>query len=151
MWWICPPTSLNDDLLNDREIQVKYNEAVNLAFQNVLAAPLLEWTHQGLFLQEKSLELRKRNGGPAILAQGSSSPCLLTQGEVPCCVVALSRSRRLSFLGAGVVFAALVLELWSGMGSDGYQTQRRVSWIPGKERAEKVVLTADITIDGGKE
>ena len=29
-------------------------------------------------------------------------------------------------------------ELWSGMGSDGYQTQTRNSWIPCKERAEKV-------------
>ena len=34
--------------------------------------------------------------------------------------------------------------------SDGYQTQRRGSWIPGKERAERVLAGA-ITIDGRKE
>ena len=37
----------------------------------------------------------------------------------------LSRSQRLSFLGAGVL-------------SDSYQTQRLGSWIPGEERAKKV-------------
>ena len=36
------------------------------------------------------------------------------------------------------------------MGSDGFQTQKSKSWIPGKQRAEKVLADA-ITIDGRKE
>ena len=43
-----------------------------------------------------------------------------------------------------------VSKLWSGMGSDGFQTQRRGSWIPGEECAEKVLADA-ITIDGRRE
>ena len=38
----------------------------------------------------------------------------------------------------------------SGMGSDGFQTQRRGTWIPGKQRAEKVLASA-ISVDGRKE
>ena len=38
---------------------------------------------------------------------------------------------------------------WSGRSSDSFQTQRRGSWIPGKERAEKVLADA-ISIDGRK-
>ena len=36
------------------------------------------------------------------------------------------------------------------MGGDGFQPQRRKSWVPGKIRAEKVLADA-ITIDGTKE
>ena len=67
-------------------------------------------------------------------------------------VVFLSRSRRLvSFLSFCVVVAAFTFEV-SGqeMGGDGFQTQKRKSWIPGKVRAEKVLADA-IAIDGRKE
>ena len=47
---------------------------------------------------------------------------------------------------AGVVFTALALGWCSGMVS----VQRRVSWISGKERAERVLAGA-IAIDGRKE
>ena len=67
-----------------------------------------------------------------------------------CCVVPLSRSPATVILWCWCCFAALAFDLWSGMGSDGYQTQRRGLWIPGKERAEKVLAGA-ITIDGRKE
>ena len=40
-------------------------------------------------------------------------------------------------------------DFWSGMGSDGFQTQRRGSWILGKERAEKVL--ADAVLIYGRE
>ena len=43
----------------------------------------------------------------------------------------------------------LLKDVWSGTSSDGFQTQRRGSWIPGKERAEKVLADA-IPIDGRK-
>ena len=36
------------------------------------------------------------------------------------------------------------------MGGDGFQTQKRKSWIPGQVRAEKVLADATI-IDGRKE
>ena len=62
----------------------------------------------------------------------------------------LSRSWRLSFLGAGVVFAALALVWCFGMVSDGFQTQGRGSWIPGKERAEPILAGA-VEIDGRKD
>ena len=52
-----------------------------------------------------------------------------------CCVVLLLRFPRLS--GADVVLAALALDWCSGMVSDGFQTQRRGSWILAKERAEQ--------------
>ena len=42
-------TSLHIELLNDGEILGKHFEAVNLAFQSVLGAPYLEWTHPGSF------------------------------------------------------------------------------------------------------
>ena len=50
-----------------------------------------------------------------------------------------------------VVVAAFTLEV-SGqeMGGDGFQTQKRTSWIPGQVRAERVLADA-ITIDGRKE
>ena len=38
----------------------------------------------------------------------------------------------------------------SGMVSDGFQTERRGSWIPGKERAERVLASA-VSIDGRNE
>ena len=49
-----------------------------------------------------------------------------------------------------VLFCSIGSQFVSRMGSAGYQTQRRVSWIPGKEGAEKVLAGA-ITIDGRKE
>ena len=50
-----------------------------------------------------------------------------------------------------MVVAAFTFEV-SGqeMGGDGFQTQRKKSWIPGQVRAEKVLADA-ITIDGRKE
>ena len=60
----------------------------------------------------------------------------------------LSRFRRLS--GVGVVLTSLALDWCSGMVSDGFQTQKRGSWIPGKERAERVLASA-ISIDGRRE
>ena len=51
---------------------------------------------------------------------------------------------------AGVVFTALALSWFSVMVSDGFQTQRRGSWILAKERAE-IVLAGVIAIDGRKE
>ena len=60
---------------------------------------------------------------------------------VLCC---LSRSPRLFSSSAGVVLAALALV------SDGFQTQRRGSWVPGKERAQKSLASA-VLIDGRKE
>ena len=95
----------------------------------------------------------------------SNSVCLLTQGEVFglwfCVVVAIPATVFLLCVAVAipaivfplsecVVLAALALEFWSGMVSDGFQTQRRGSWIPGKERAEKVLAGA-IAIDGRKE
>ena len=81
-------------------------------------------------------------------------PCWLklTQGEVCvfgclCCAVPLSRFRRLS--GVGVALTALALNWLSRMVSDGFQTQKRGSWILGKERAERVLASA-ISIDGRK-
>ena len=62
--------------------------------------------------------------------------------------VSLSRFQRLS--GVGVVLTSLALDWCSGMVSDGFQTQKRGSWIPGKERAERV-LGSEISIDGRKE
>ena len=47
----------------------------------------------------------------------------------------------LSFIGSRRVF---------GMVSDGFQAQKRGSWIPGKERAERVLANA-ISFDGRKE
>ena len=41
-------------------------------------------------------------------------------------------------------------KFWSGMVSDGFQTQRRGSWIPGKELAESVLASA-VSIDGRME
>ena len=73
--------------------------------------------------------------------------CYLTRCEV-CCVVPLSRFRRLS--GARVVLTSLALDLCSRMVSDGFQTQKRISWILRKERAERVLAIA-ISIDGRKE
>ena len=94
-----------------------------------------------------------------ILAQGpvlARNPIcdLLAVGEfvLVClgCFVFLSRSRRLTFLRACVVYAALALVLRQRMCGDGHQTQRGKSWIPEKERAEKVLEEA-MTIDGEKE
>ena len=67
-----------------------------------------------------------------------------------CCVVLLSRSWRLSFLVLVLSFTALALGWCSGMVSDGFQTQRIGSCIPGKERTERIFAGA-IAIDGRKE
>ena len=48
-----------------------------------------------------------------------------------CVCVPLSRFRRLSG-GGGVVLTSLALDGCFGMVSDGFQTQKRGSWIPGK-------------------
>ena len=80
---------------------------------------------------------------------GSGPPRLTRCGF---CVVFLSRSQRLvSFLSFCVVVAAFTFEV-SGqqMGGDGFQTQKKKSWIPGHVRAEKLLADA-ITIDGRKE
>ena len=69
--------------------------------------------------------------------------CLLTQGEV-CLWLFVFVS------GVGVVLASLALDWCSGMVSDGFRTQKKVSWIPGKERSERVLASA-ISIDGRKE
>ena len=50
----------------------------------------------------------------------------------------------------GAVLTALALDWFLGMVSDGYHTQKRGSWIPVKERAERVLAGA-IAIDGRKE
>ena len=47
-------------------------------------------------------------------------------------------------------FTSLALNWCSGMVSDGYQAQKRGSWIPGTERAERVLAMA-ISTDGRKE
>ena len=54
--------------------------------------------------------------------------------------------------GSSVAVArtALALDWFSGMVRDGFQTQKRGSWIPGKERAERVLAGA-VAIDGRKE
>ena len=65
-------------------------------------------------------------------------------------VVPLSRFRRLSGVGVGVVLTSLALDWCSRMVSDGFQTQKRCSWIPGRERAEKVLASA-VSFDGRKE
>ena len=70
----------------------------------------------------------------AILAQGHFHSNILTQGEVvfvvPWCVLCLHDS------GDCLVVV--------------FQAQKRCSWIPGKERAERVLANA-ISIDGRKE
>ena len=81
-----------------------------------------------------------------------------------CGFVLLSGSRRLILLCVAVVFLAIVFllcwcglcrscsrtDFWSGMVSDGFQTQKRGSWIPGKEREERVLASA-ISTDGRKD
>ena len=64
----------------------------------------------------------------------------------------LSRSRRLSFPHACVVWPDWFLErfFWFVMGSDGFQTQKKKSWVSGQVRAERILAEA-ITIDGRKE
>ena len=61
-----------------------------------------------------------------------------------CCVVPIPAT---VLPRAGVVFTALALGWFSVMVSDGFQTQRRGLWIPGKERAERVLAGA-IAIEG---
>ena len=83
----------------------------------------------------------------AILAQafpeGSNFLCFVTLGEVDCgclCgVVCLCRD------------PGDCPSFWCfGMVSDGFQTQGRGSWIPGKERAEPILAGA-VEIDGRKD
>ena len=66
--------------------------------------------------------------------------------------VFLSRSWRLvSFFSFCVVVAAFTIEVSDQeVGGDGFETQKRKSWIPGQVRAEKVLADA-IRIDGRKE
>ena len=45
---------------------------------------------------------------------------------------------------------AVVARRFFGMVSDGFQAQKRGSWIPGKERAERVLANA-ISIDERKD
>ena len=61
------------------------------------------------------------------------------------CVVSLSRFGRLS--GVCVVLPSLALDWCSRMVSDGFQTQKSGSWIPGKEG----VLASAISTDGRKD
>ena len=64
-------------------------------------------------------------------------------------MVSLSRFGRLS--GVGVVLTSLALDWCSRMLSDGFQTQKSGSWIPGKEREEGVLASAistDVRKDG---
>ena len=63
------------------------------------------------------------------------------------CVVS-SRFQRLSCGGCCLYF--ITSRRVFGMVSDGLQAQKRGSWIPGKERAERVLANA-ISIDGRKE
>ena len=76
--------------------------------------------------------------------------CVLSRSRrLSCCV--LSRSRRLSFPRACVVWLHWFLNVfWLVMGSDGFQTQEKKSWVSGQVRAERVLAEA-ITIDGRKE
>ena len=64
----------------------------------------------------------------------------------------LSRSRRLSFLRACVVWPHWFPErfFWLVMGCYGFQTQKNKSWVSGQVRAERVLAEA-ITIDDRKE
>ena len=90
----------------------------------------------------------------AILAQGSNILCYLTQGEVflvvsavlcLCCDPGDCPSLCwccLHYIGCRLVFR----DGWR----DGFQTQRRGSWILGRERAERVLAGA-IALDGRKE
>ena len=56
----------------------------------------------------------------------------------------------MSFLSFCVVVAALTFEdSGQDMGGDGFQTQKRKSWLPEKQRGKK--LADAITIDGRKE
>ena len=79
--------------------------------------------------------------------------CLLTQSEVFglwFCVACRDPGDCLS----GELVLSLPLffskDFQSGMVSDGFQTQRRGSWIPGKERARRVLASA-VSNDGRKE
>ena len=65
--------------------------------------------------------------------------CICVSVAIPATVLALCWWYLLHWLS----------KLWSGMGGDLNQTQRRISWIRGKERAEDV-LAETITINGGR-
>ena len=64
----------------------------------------------------------------------------------------LSRSQRLSFFRACVVWPQLVSGkvFCSVIGSGGFQTQKNKSWVSGQVRTERVLAEA-ITIDGRRE
>ena len=53
-------------------------------------------------------------------------------------------------LGVCCAFAIPAARRYFGMVSDGFQAQERGSWVPGKERAERVLANAT-SIDGRKE
>ena len=66
---------------------------------------------------------------------------------VLCCVSRRDSGDRSSFsllFGFCCIIGRVV---WLSMGGDGFQTQRRKSWVPGKTRAEKVLADA-IRTDG---
>ena len=63
-------------------------------------------------------------------------------GLLVLCFVSLSLATVLPLCWCCCVALARFVE---GVGSDGYQTQRRSSWVPGKERVERVLADA-ITI-----
>ena len=83
---------------------------------HLLECPLCGTDIQGFCVQPSSLEHSVLDGVKCVVG------CL-------CCVVPLSRFRRLS--GAGVVLTALALGRCLGMVSDGFQTQRREFVVPG--------------------
>ena len=65
--------------------------------------------------------------------------------SVVCAVVAIPATVFL-LCWCGSLPLLLSKDFRSGMLSDGFQTQRRGSWIPVKERAEKVLASA-VSID----
>ena len=132
-----------------------------------------------VLVQSRSLRLSFSCAGAVAILATVFLLCWCSRDPGDCLspVLVQSRSLRLSFSCAGAVSipATVCLLCWcsrdpgdflspvlvwslplllskvfrSGMVSDGFQTQRRSSWIPGKERAERVLAGA-ISIDGKK-
>ena len=87
----------------------------------------------------------KKRGEKERQQKHSNSLCLLTQGQVLglwLCVAVAILGDCLSPVLVWSLPPLLSKIFWSGMGSDGFQTQRRGLWIPGKERAERVLADA---------
>ena len=80
------------------------------------------------------------------------SLCYLTQGEVGClfCICCRDPGDCLSLVPVWFGRSGLWKGVWLGMGGDGFQTQKKRSWVSGQVRAERVLADA-ITIDGRKE